>query len=141
MVINMVTNDGDFAACPSGSYSDGLNLCMPCPDVNHVTNAPALGPESCICKDGFQMTENNQCEVIKCPKLSLPNHAYFVKRKECGNVLYSACGVRCEVGYTLSGSSIRLCQANATWSGEEPSCQGININIISNVSLFFLKFQ
>lgn len=61
--------------------------------------------------------------AIKCKKLDPPVHGYFVKRQECGNVLNNACGVRCEVGYTLTGNSIRLCQMNGTWSGNSPSCQ------------------
>lgn len=61
---------------------------------------------------------------MKCPKIEVPEHGYVVKKRECGNVLNSACGIRCEVGYTLVGKSIRLCQANATWTGTTPSCEG-----------------
>jgi hypothetical protein len=56
--------------------------------------------------------------------MSTPENGYIVKKRDCGNVLNSACGIRCEVGYTLVGSSIRLCQKNASWSGDKPSCQG-----------------
>lgn len=62
--------------------------------------------------------------VLKCQKLTVPEHGYFVKRKPCDTVRYTACGIRCEVGYTLTGTSIRLCQNNGTWSGDSPSCQG-----------------
>jgi hypothetical protein len=55
--------------------------------------------------------------------MSTPENGYIVKKRDCGNVLNSACGIRCEVGYTLVGSSIRLCQKNASWSGDKPSCQ------------------
>ncbi|XP_017779989.1 PREDICTED: sushi, von Willebrand factor type A, EGF and pentraxin domain-containing protein 1-like [Nicrophorus vespilloides] len=109
--------------CPSGSYASGPNLCLPCPDINHYTFPPAIGISSCTCKSGYKAADNHKCEVITCPKLKPPENGYFVKRKNCSNVLNSACGVRCFVGYTLIGSSIRLCLSNATWSGKNPSCE------------------
>jgi uncharacterized protein YegL len=110
--------------CPAGSYSEGPNLCLPCPDMHHTTKPPAHSIESCTCKTGYQPTEDNRCKILKCPKMSTPENGYIVKKRDCGNVLNSACGIRCEVGYTLVGSSIRLCQKNASWSGDKPSCQG-----------------
>ncbi|KAJ8940400.1 hypothetical protein NQ318_009329 [Aromia moschata] len=109
--------------CIPGTYSDGPNLCLPCPDVHHTTTPPAYGIESCKCKEGYRSTKNNRCTALKCTKVTPPAHGYFVKKKECTNILNSACGIRCEVGYTLVGSSIRLCQLNATWSGSEPACE------------------
>lgn len=61
--------------------------------------------------------------VMTCPKLTAPLKGFFVK-KTCGNVLNAACGVRCRVGYQLIGSSIRLCQDDGTWSGQEAKCVG-----------------
>lgn len=132
--------NGQLSACIPGTYSEGPNLCLPCPDIHHTTTPPAFGIESCKCKLGYQATSNNQCKsmklrifyslcndqisVLKCPKVSTPEHGYLVKKRDCGNVLNSACGIRCEVGYSLVGDSIRLCQANATWSGSEPKCEG-----------------
>ncbi|XP_060530297.1 sushi, von Willebrand factor type A, EGF and pentraxin domain-containing protein 1-like isoform X2 [Cylas formicarius] len=113
----------DCLPCTAGTYSHGPNLCLPCPDVHHTTMPPALGRESCVCKEGFQSDGNDGCKILKCPKMSAPQHGYIVKKKECSNVLNSACGIRCEVGYTLVGSSIRLCRDDATWSGIEPTCE------------------
>lgn len=61
---------------------------------------------------------------MKCPKLTVPEHGYLVKKRDCVNIINGACGIRCEVGYTLTGTSIRLCQPNATWSGIDPVCEG-----------------
>ncbi|GJQ65520.1 hypothetical protein Trydic_g7621 [Trypoxylus dichotomus] len=110
----------DCLPCPAGSFGNGPNLCLPCPDVNHIAE---VGSESCKCKLGYQSTKTNRCEVIKCSQLSPPDHGYFVKSSACAYVFNSACGVRCEVGYTLEGSSIRLCQSNGIWSGQTPICQ------------------
>lgn len=49
-------------ACPSGSYSNGTNSCLPCPDVHHVTVPPAIGLSSCQCKEGYQAKDENHCE-------------------------------------------------------------------------------
>ncbi|XP_045479696.1 sushi, von Willebrand factor type A, EGF and pentraxin domain-containing protein 1-like [Harmonia axyridis] len=109
--------------CPVGFYSDGPNLCTPCPDIFHTTVPPAYGKGSCQCKTGYKTSnETDQCEAIMCKKLAEPKHGYFVK-KSCDNVINSACGVRCEVGYNLAGTSIRLCQNNGSWTGQTPSCQ------------------
>lgn len=125
-----------FLACPRGTYADGSNLCIPCPDIHHITIAPAIGKNSCKCKPGYQSAGIERCEVIKCSRLSPPDHGYFVKKRQCSNVLNSACGVRCLVGYTLTGSSIRLCQSNASWSGYNPSCHSKFY-----LSLFLIKID
>ena len=44
-------------------------------------------------------------------------------KQACSSVFNGACGIRCNGGYKLVGSSIRLCQENGTWSGEEAQCQ------------------
>ncbi|KAK9871010.1 hypothetical protein WA026_009970 [Henosepilachna vigintioctopunctata] len=108
--------------CPVGFYSNGPNLCTPCPDPFHTTKPPAYGIDSCKCKTGFRQVNNTlKCEVMKCEKLNEPEHGYFVK-KYCDVVINSACGARCDVGYNLVGTSIRLCQNNGSWTGITPSC-------------------
>lgn len=43
-------------------YSEGPNLCLPCPNRLHTTLIPAYGIKSCKCKEGFKETKNNGCE-------------------------------------------------------------------------------
>lgn len=114
-----------FTVCPNGTYWHSPNLCKPCPDINQITlQIPAINVSACVCKHGFQSKPNNNgCEVISCPPLNAPQNGYFITHRQgCGNVINTACGVRCKSGYHLEGSSIRLCQQNGSWSGEEAQC-------------------
>jgi len=60
--------------------------------------------------------------VVTCPLPIPPKNGYFVKEK-CSNVLNAACGVRCNIGFELMGSSVRICQKNGTWTGNQPICK------------------
>ena len=31
---------------------------------------------------------------------------------------------KCDVGFSLTGSSTRVCKSDGMWSGEEPLCEG-----------------
>lgn len=62
-------------------------------------------------------------EVVVCAVLSPPENGFFIQNM-CNNQYNSACGVRCLPGFELQGSSIRLCQADGTWSGAPPTCTG-----------------
>lgn len=132
-----------FSVCPNGTYWHSFNFCKPCPDVNHITmTLPAVNSSFCVCKSGFIAQEDNRCEVIKCPKLEPPENGYFVKHPTtCGHVLNAACGARCKSGYQFSGSSIRLCQENGTWSGVEANCfRKFEVNSFS-IQQDFLLFR
>lgn len=61
--------------------------------------------------------------VVHCPVLSPPENGFFVQNV-CNNHFEAACGIRCEPDYDLQGTSIRLCQADGTWSGTPASCTG-----------------
>ena len=79
----------------------------------------------CECLRGYVPSEEDSgrtCQLLACPKLDPPANGYFVKQA-CSSVFNGACGIRCNGGYKLIGSSIRLCQENGTWSGEQATCQ------------------
>lgn len=113
-----------FSVCPNSTYWHTWNLCKPCQDVNHIIiNTPATNSSFCVCKAGFRANEHNRCEILQCPLLQPPENGYFVKHPNgCSNVLNAACGARCKSGYQLTGSSIRLCQEDGKWSGNEAKC-------------------
>ncbi|RMX59002.1 hypothetical protein pdam_00018171 [Pocillopora damicornis] len=64
------------------------------------------------------------CQRITCPGLPSPTNG---TRLECsGNATEfydTVCQFECNNGYVGSGSQIRRCQENKTWSGEEFVCQ------------------
>ncbi|XP_043278473.1 sushi, von Willebrand factor type A, EGF and pentraxin domain-containing protein 1-like [Venturia canescens] len=114
--------------CPNGTFDpgdrpiDSNSQCTPCSNVNHVTfKTPATSPEDCVCAPGF-ITDGENCEAIRCPKLKVPENGYFVKASACSNVVNAACGLRCRIGFNLIGDSIRLCRNDGVWSGVEPQC-------------------
>jgi len=55
--------------------------------------------------------------------MTLPEHAYFVQG-QCSNDINAACGIRCQSGYQLEGSSLRLCTEDAVWTGTDVTCHG-----------------
>lgn len=61
--------------------------------------------------------------VVHCPALAPPENGFFVQNV-CNNHFDAACGIRCLPDYDLQGTSIRLCQADGTWSGSPASCTG-----------------
>ncbi|XP_015588785.1 sushi, von Willebrand factor type A, EGF and pentraxin domain-containing protein 1 [Cephus cinctus] len=119
---------GSCQPCPNKTYGvgdapgDAMSICISCPDVNHITiKVPATSPDDCVCPSGF-ITNGDKCEAITCPKLKVPENGYLVKANACNNVINAACGVRCKIGFYLTGDSIRLCRKSGVWSGTEPQC-------------------
>lgn len=77
-------------------------------------------------------------KIIKlCSLLPVPDNGYFVHSASCLNTVNTACGARCNSGYQLVGSSIRLCQEDGGWSGHETECVCKSFHILLNFSLIF----
>lgn len=117
--------NGDCHPCPVGTYRDELGpgnigSCTPCPDMNHYSSQGSGSISDCHCKLGYRNI-GDKCKVIECPKMRPPPNAHFV-RYGCYNVFNAACGIRCNPGYRLEGSSIRLCGENGEWSGDNATC-------------------
>lgn len=128
----------------SGSGFKGDCNVFSCPETQtQVFNKTSKRME-CECKKGY-IKVNDECEVVKCPKLLPPNNGFF--SSECSNVYNAACGVICKPGHQLKGNSIRICKENATWDGLETKClvkkcpklmapQNGNINCTTNTFTF-----
>ena len=69
----------------------------------------------------------SRLSVVKCPRLQPPPHSV---QSGCGagasyNSFGDKCLLYCDIGYRqINGSSERVCQADGTWSGQAPYCEG-----------------
>ncbi|XP_047448268.1 sushi, von Willebrand factor type A, EGF and pentraxin domain-containing protein 1 isoform X2 [Mugil cephalus] len=116
----------ECTACPPGTYKPegtpgGLSTCLLCPDTHHTSQPGSTSIDDCECKPGYQPV-GMTCQVVYCPALSPPENGFFIQNV-CNNHFDAACGVRCQPGFDLQGTNIRLCQADATWSGTPASCR------------------
>ncbi|OCT91704.1 hypothetical protein XELAEV_18014766mg [Xenopus laevis] len=73
----------------------------------------------------------------RCAKLSAPDNGY-VKCSGASDNYGATCDYFCVGGYELQGSPARVCQFNSEWSGAEPTCSFMNINVGINDAAKFL---
>nr|XP_019811902.1 PREDICTED: sushi repeat-containing protein SRPX isoform X1 [Bos indicus] len=66
--------------------------------------------------------------VRRCGKLHAPENGYM-KCSSDGDNYGAVCEFSCVGGYELQGSSARVCQSNLAWSGTEPTCTAMNVNV------------
>ena len=84
--------------------------------------------------------------VAKCDRLVAPPNSIL---SGCGggslhNVFGDKCLLYCVRGYRrANGSTERICQANGTWSGEKPHCQGgvgnMNVDYLPQFICYFMS--
>ncbi|KAK4832096.1 hypothetical protein QYF61_020723 [Mycteria americana] len=80
-----------------------------------------------------EVVESPSLEVFKrrvrrCVKLNAPDNGY-IKCSGDGNNYGATCEFSCIGGYELQGSPARVCQYNLGWSGVDPTCAPMNINV------------
>ncbi|XP_033264458.1 sushi repeat-containing protein SRPX isoform X3 [Orcinus orca] len=68
------------------------------------------------------------CVVRRCGKLNAPENGYM-KCSSDGDNYGATCEFSCIGGYELQGSPARVCQSNLAWSGTEPTCAAMNVNV------------
>uniref|UniRef100_A0A3Q2PYT7 Sushi, von Willebrand factor type A, EGF and pentraxin domain containing 1 n=1 Tax=Fundulus heteroclitus TaxID=8078 RepID=A0A3Q2PYT7_FUNHE len=132
----------ECTACPPGTYKPegtpgGLTTCLPCPDTQHTSQPGSTSLDDCVCKPGYQPI-GMTCQVIYCPALTPPENGVFVQNV-CNNHFEAACGVRCQPGFELHGTGIRLCQADGSWSGTPATCRARSCPPISRPQHGFLR--
>lgn len=116
-------NDSLVAGFPSSLCADWEGWCLTTCDflpsfflISFVRSFPVCGVVSIHLSVPL-------LPVVYCPPLSPPENGFFVQNA-CNHHFDAACGVRCQPGFDLQGTSIRLCQADGTWSGTPASCRG-----------------
>jgi len=65
------------------------------------------------------------CLSDLCPPLTSPGNGIA----DCSTP--GVCNFTCDTGYTVSGSAVRRCQRNGTWSGTQPTCIQGNTKILT----------
>ncbi|XP_061921980.1 sushi, von Willebrand factor type A, EGF and pentraxin domain-containing protein 1 isoform X1 [Entelurus aequoreus] len=116
----------ECTACPPGTYKPegapgGVSTCLPCPDQQHTSQPGSTSLSDCICKSGYQQV-GVTCQVVYCHPLPPPQNGFFIQNV-CNHHFDAACGVKCQPGFELHGTGIRLCQADGTWSGSPATCK------------------
>lgn len=59
--------------------------------------------------------------VNHCPQLMAPVNGNM---QPCSNLTGQTCHFSCDSGYNLTGSTIRRCRSNGTWTGSQTQCNG-----------------
>lgn len=84
------------------------------------TGRTATGPIQLTCQaNGTYTTSANSCPLVDCGTLSAPSNGTI----SAGVTTYNTTRtLGCNVGYNVSGSTSRTCQANGSWSGSPTVC-------------------
>ncbi|XP_064386127.1 sushi, von Willebrand factor type A, EGF and pentraxin domain-containing protein 1-like isoform X2 [Halichondria panicea] len=89
-----------------------------------ITGYTVTGSNTRTCgSDGMWSGSKPTCTIVTCPTLT--NIAVNVPSNNFG----STATYTCNTGYTINGDTTRMCQADGTWSGTEPTCQLICPNL------------
>ena len=84
-----------------------------------------VGSNISIClSNGTWNGSTPSCDPVVCGNLDSPDFGYM-EATNYTNYL-SAMNYHCDVGYVLSGDSVRECLASGNWSGTDPSCDPID---------------
>nr|XP_057922474.1 sushi, von Willebrand factor type A, EGF and pentraxin domain-containing protein 1 isoform X2 [Doryrhamphus excisus] len=132
----------ECTACPPGTYKSegapgGVSTCLLCPDQHHTSQPGSTSLSDCICKPGYQQV-GVTCQVVYCSPLPPPQNGFFIQNV-CNNHFDAACGVKCQPGFELQGTGIRLCQADGTWSGSPAICKARSCPPLAKPQHGFLK--
>ncbi|XP_073472448.1 sushi repeat-containing protein SRPX isoform X1 [Aquarana catesbeiana] len=80
---------------------------------------------------------NVRVRVRRCVKLNAPENGY-IKCSGAGDNYGATCEYFCVGGYELQGSPARVCQFNSEWTGSDPTCSFMKINVVLRNAVEFL---
>ncbi|KAJ7383495.1 hypothetical protein OS493_027659 [Desmophyllum pertusum] len=137
---------------PNGTWSGFVTICTAkdCGPLAVPTNGSSTGdltifPNKIIfgCDEGFNLrgsrTRNCQtngtwsgnqtlCQAVDCGPLSVPMNG---SSSGDSTVFPNSVLFKCDPGFILSGSTIRVCQPNGTWNGSPTVCSAIDCGSLS----------
>ncbi|KAI8484967.1 hypothetical protein Bbelb_373740, partial [Branchiostoma belcheri] len=98
----------------SGSNNYGDEITFAC-----NTGYNLVGSSTLTCQSDLTWSRNPPtCSIVQCPVLAAPENG----GKTGGNSYQDRVTFTCDPGYVLDGSSSLTCGADATWSGNVPTC-------------------
>ncbi|CAH1797704.1 unnamed protein product [Owenia fusiformis] len=112
-----------YASVTGSSYTYNSVVTFTC-----QTDYTLLGNSSRTCQidSTWSGTETN-CTIIDCGALDTPGNG-SVSGSDV-TTYNSVIAFECNTGYTLSGSSVRTCQVDGTWSGSNTSCTVVDCGV------------
>jgi len=126
--------------CPNLSATSVLSVTMS--DLTYVSNGVAtytcaagysmLGSNTRTCQaDGTWSGSEPTCSINTCPLPSATNPLAV----SAPDITYKSDATYvCDIGYSMTGSNTRTCQADGTWSGSEPTCSIVTCPLPSATS-------
>ena len=82
------------------------------------------GPNSRTCQaDGYWSGSEPSCDLVDCGLVVAPTNGVVILSS---TTYLSVATYGCSTGYQLSGQNTQTCQADGTWSGNNPTCDILN---------------
>ncbi|XP_068694975.1 sushi, von Willebrand factor type A, EGF and pentraxin domain-containing protein 1-like isoform X1 [Montipora foliosa] len=109
----------------SGRYTTFPNSLSFYCDVGFIM----IGSQTRRCKsNGYWSGNETSCRAVECGPLVMPtNGSSYGELTTYPNKVF----FQCDDGFTLKGSSARICMANGSWSGIDTSCEAVDCGLLS----------